>query len=92
MTAYRARDPLEDYSLESLTMVGSLQLDNVRWALIRSKDGIVHRRSLSDYMGKNNGRILKVTEDSVELQELISQSSFGCIKRTTVLHLKNGPS
>lgn len=60
----RRRDALEDFSLEALAMVGSLQQDGERWTLIRTQDGTVHRRKTLDYIGKDNGQILKVRESS----------------------------
>jgi type IV pilus assembly protein PilP len=80
----RKRDALEDFSLEALAMVGSLEQDGERWALIRTQDGTVYRRKTLDYMGKDNGQIRNINERSIELLELISQGE-GCIKKTTIL-------
>ena len=82
----RRRDPLEDFSLEALTMVGSLEQDGERWALIRSQDGVIHRRKTFDYIGKDNGHIRKITETSIELRESISQGD-GCVNKTTILSM-----
>lgn len=81
------RDALEEFPLESLAMVGSLQLSGKRWALISTQDGTIHRRKTYDYVGNNNGQITKITEKSMELLELISDRTIGCIKRVTILTL-----
>jgi type IV pilus assembly protein PilP len=80
------RDALEAFPLDTLSMVGSVERDSERWALIRTRDGIVHRRRVNDYMGEDNGQIMKITENSIELLESISQGG-GCVKKTTILTL-----
>jgi len=80
----RRRDALEDFPLETLTMVGSLEQDGERWVLIRTQDGSIHRRKTLDYIGKDNGQIRKISEHSVELLESIPQG-VGCVKKTTIL-------
>ena len=82
----RRRDALEGFPLQTLTMVGSLERDKERWALIQTQDGGIHRRKVSDYMGEDNGQIKKITENSIELLELISQGG-GCVNKTTILTL-----
>jgi type IV pilus assembly protein PilP len=82
----RERDALEDFPLDTLTLVGSLKQDGERWALIRTQDGTVHRRKTLDYIGKDNGQIRKVSENSIELLESIPQGG-GCVKKTTTLNM-----
>lgn len=84
----RKRDALEEIPLEALAMVGSLEQDGERWALIRTQDGTIHRRKTLDYIGKDNGHIRKITENSIELLETIPQGS-GCVKKTTLLTLND---
>jgi len=78
---------LERYPLDSLFFVGNIQRsDGEQWALIKSKDGIVFRTKKGDYIGPNNGRILRISIDQIELNELIPGID-GCIeKRTTLTH------
>jgi type IV pilus assembly protein PilP len=84
--ATRRRDALEGFPLQTLTMVGSLERDKERWALIQTQDGGIHRRKVNDYVGEDNGQIKKITENSIELLELISQGG-GCVNKTTILTL-----
>lgn len=85
--ADRTLDALEDFPLDSLTMVGSLQQHGERWALIRSQDSVVYRRKTNDYIGQNNGRITRIDESSIELLEQIPDKNIGCFKKITVLSL-----
>ena len=69
----RPRDELEAYSLDTLRMVGTLSQPGVIYALVRSKDGAVHRVSEGRYMGRNHGRITGVFPDRVELVEIVRE-------------------
>ncbi len=68
----RMKEPLEEYTIESLTMVGSLkQAKGVFYALIADKAGSIHQVRVGNYLGKNYGRIVKVSEESVDLIEVV---------------------
>ncbi|MCC5858427.1 MAG: pilus assembly protein PilP [Ectothiorhodospiraceae bacterium] len=67
----RRREELEQYPLDALRMAGTLAQDGQRWALIRDPRGTVHRVSEGNYLGQNHGRIVAITERSVELEELV---------------------
>jgi type IV pilus assembly protein PilP len=47
------------------------------WALVETNDGSVYRMGVGEYLGLFNGRIVKVTSQSVEVIELIPDGS-GC--------------
>lgn len=72
----RRKEPLEDYPLDSLKMVGTLSRGKQSWAVIQAPDGTVHRTQVGDHMGQNFGMISKITEDKIDLIELI-QGSLG---------------
>jgi len=67
----RRREALETYPLDTLKMVGTLDVKGKKWALIMAPDGIVHRVRVGNYMGKNFGKIVKVNEDRVALREIV---------------------
>lgn len=77
----RPKEALEGYPLDSLRMVGILQRNGVTEALIKTQDGTVHRVKTGNYMGQNNGKITRVTEDKVELTEIISDGAGGWLER-----------
>jgi len=84
----RIRDALEEFPLDTLTMVGSLEQEGERWALLRTQEGTIHRRKTLDYIGKDNGHIQSITENSIELLESIPQGA-GCVNKTTILSLND---
>ncbi len=69
--ASRPKEELETFALDSLRMTGTMEQKEVMWALIKDSENKVHRVSAGNYLGKNDGRILRITEDKVELIEIV---------------------
>ncbi len=67
----RRKEELEFFPLDSLRMVGTLEQDGKRWALVKDKDGTIHRVTTGNHMGRNYGRIVEITEDKIKLVELV---------------------
>lgn len=68
---HRNREELEQYELDSLRMVGTLEDLDAQWGIILDPTGTVHRIKVGNYMGKNVGKILNIYEDKIELREII---------------------
>ncbi|RMG31924.1 MAG: pilus assembly protein PilP [Gammaproteobacteria bacterium] len=83
----RPREPLEEYALDSLRMVGTLEKEGRRWALIQTPEGTVHRVTVGNYLGRNNGRIVRITDLGVELKEIVPDGLGGWKERKTTLAL-----
>ncbi len=73
----RKKDELEQFSLDNMTMRGTMEGGGRRWALIHTPTGVVHRVGVGRYMGLNQGRVLRVDANGVELQEWIADGK-GC--------------
>lgn len=87
----RPQEPLEEFALDSLSYVGTLQQDGELWALIKDPAGTVHRVQTGDYMGTNYGKIQSITPQSIQLRELVKdQQSGGWRKQETSLALDEG--
>jgi len=67
----RRRHPLEAHALDSLRMVGMLEIKGTRWALLKTKDGTVHRVKPRNYIGQNHGLITKIFDGKIELREIV---------------------
>ncbi|MEI2771980.1 MAG: pilus assembly protein PilP [Candidatus Competibacter sp.] len=69
----RVREELEKYSLGSLKMKGTFRVGggNELWALVLAPDGVVHRVQKNNYLGTNHGKILNITEQRVDLKEIV---------------------
>lgn len=67
----RRKEPLEEYPLDALKMVGTLAQGRQSWAVIQAPDGTTHRASLGHHMGQNFGKVTRITEEKLNLIELI---------------------
>lgn len=85
----RYKEVLESYPLESLSMVGSLQQNNVIFALIKSPDGTLHRVKIGNHLGQNFGRINHISESEVKLLEIVQDGVNDWTERISALMLKN---
>ena len=87
----RPREVLENHDLNDLDMVGTLQgVDGVLFALIRDDEDAVHRVSRGNYMGRNYGRIVRVSETLIELIEIVPNGQGGWVERPRSLSLEEG--
>ena len=85
--AERSREFLEQFPLDTLRMVGTMQLGDTNYGLIQTSDGLIHRVVPGNYMGQNDGRISTVTESDIELVEIISDGIGGYLERQAAIAL-----
>lgn len=85
----RAREDLERYALDSLRMVGTLARDDVVYGVVLAPGGGVYRVQRDNYMGKNHGRIRAITEDRIELVEIVSDGAEGWEERLAAVALSD---
>jgi len=83
----RNKEELENFALDSLRMLGTLELDSELWAIIRSPDGTIHRTQTGNFIGHNHGKIIAIYEDSMEINEIVPDSQGGWQERTAGLAL-----
>jgi type IV pilus assembly protein PilP len=81
----RPAEPLEEFPLDGLRMVGTLEQNEASWALINDTDGTIHRVQAGNYAGQNHGKITRVTEFEVELTEIIPDGIGGWIERQATI-------
>lgn len=84
----RRKEPLEGYSLDSLRMVGTLEQDQTRWALIMDPDGMLHRVRTGNYLGRNDGKITRVDPTELLLTEIIEKAPGEWDQRQASMALK----
>jgi type IV pilus assembly protein PilP len=85
----RTKEYLEQFGLDSLSMVGTLTQAETLWILMQDQDGGVHRVKLGNYMGRNHGKIIEATETYVSLIEIVSNGLDGWIERPRTINLKS---
>jgi len=77
----RPKEYLEQFELDTLSMVGKFAMGDSEWALIRDPDGVVHRVAVGNYIGRNYGRVTYIQPREIGLSELISDGSGGWLVR-----------
>jgi type IV pilus assembly protein PilP len=81
----RSREPLEEFPLDALRLVGVVTFNARTYAMVRAPDSVIHRVSIGDHMGQNYGRINKVSEAEVRLTEIIPDGFGGYLERPAAL-------
>ena len=84
--ATRPKEPLEAYPLESLKMVGTLSQKGVTYALVRA-DASVYRVKAGNYLGQNFGIITEITDNQINLKELVQDASGDWTERKIALQI-----
>lgn len=72
---------LEQFPLDSLRMVGTMEQDEVQWALIRTPERNIQRVKEGNYMGQNHGRIDQITDTRIEITEIVPDGFGGYQER-----------
>jgi len=67
----RNKEYLEQFPLDTLAMVGTLDREGTTFGLVQTKDGMVHRVQAGNYVGQNDGRIVVINEAGIRLEELV---------------------
>ena len=83
----RSREFLEQFPLDTLRMVGTLELGETHFGLVQTSDGLIHRVVPGNYMGQNDGRIVAVNDSEIELVEIISDGIGGYLERDAAVGL-----
>lgn len=83
----RRKEELEQFPLDSLRMMGSLEQDDVIWGIVSSSDGTLHRVRAGNYMGMNNGQIIRISEEEIELTEIVSDEKNSWRERQATIAL-----
>jgi type IV pilus assembly protein PilP len=87
--AHRNREFLEQYSLDTMKMVGSMQQSGQIFGLVQTKDGLVHRVTTGNYIGQNDGKITAITPSKIDVREIVPDGLGGYIERPAALALND---
>lgn len=84
----RPKEPLEAFPVESLKMVGVLQQNKQTFALVRA-DTSLYRVKVGNYLGQNFGLVTSITENQLQLRELIQDAAGDWAERQSSLQLQD---
>ena len=83
----RNREFLEQFSLDTLKMVGTFKVGTQFYGLVQSKDGLVHKVQPGNYLGQNDGKVTEISGGKISLVEIIPDGLGGYIERPASLAL-----
>ena len=83
----RKREALEQFPLDTLSFVGHLEKSGVRWGLVGAPDKSVYRIQVGNFLGKNYGEILAISETAIEIKEVIPDGAGSWVDRKASLSL-----
>jgi len=85
----RDKEYLEQFPLDTLAMVGTLDRSGQTFGLVKTKDGMVHRVTSGNFVGQNDGRIVDVDDAGIRLEELVPDGIGGFYKRPAEIGLND---
>lgn len=83
----RSREPLEEFPLDELRMQGIIQTARITYALIKAPDGVIHRVTVGNHLGQNDGQVKSIAETAVVLAEIVPDGFGGWVSRSASLTL-----
>ena len=80
---------LEQFTFDSLRMVGTLSRAGARWGLIQDPGGGVHRVAPGTFLGRNRGEVVELTETSLSVVEFAPDGEGGWAERVRIMNLQS---
>jgi len=85
----RSREYLEQFPLDSLDMVGTLQQGAATYGLVQTADGLINRVTVGNYVGQNDGRIIEINESEIRVKEIVSDGIGGYLERDAAIRISD---
>jgi type IV pilus assembly protein PilO len=89
-TEQRVKELLESFPITALQMVGTIKKSGTHWAMISTTHHTVHQITIGSYIGQHNGRVTAISDNAVEVTELISGAE-GLKEKKVFLKLVTSP-
>jgi type IV pilus assembly protein PilP len=83
----RRKEPLEDFPLDSMALVGSMVRAGKPVALV-TVGKLLYQVRQGDHLGQNYGRITAIAETEITLREIVQDAAGEWIERTASLQLQ----
>lgn len=83
----RNKEFLEAFALDTLKMVGTMNIGGKYYGLVRATDGLVYRVLPGNYLGQSDGRITSIEPSRISVTEIIPDGLGGFIERAAGLAL-----
>lgn len=84
----RSKEQLEHYSFGSFSMVGTIKLKEEQlWALVSVPDSGIHKIKEGYFMGQNHGKVVRVSQQRIDIIEIVPNGVGGWLERPRSLVL-----
>ena len=83
----RRREPLEQYPLDTIKMVGLLQKPGMTYAILQM-DKLIFQAKVGNYIGQNFGMITNVTDEGMDIKEIVQDAAGEWVERRARLELQ----
>ena len=83
----RPREPLEEFPLDALKMVGTMSQAQRPYVIVKTSEGTALRATIGNYMGQNDGKIKQIIpeEQKVLLTEIVLDNAGRWVNRDVEL-------
>jgi type IV pilus assembly protein PilP len=82
----RVKEPLESFSLDAISMLGTITQDKETFALVKAGPNL-YRVKRGNYLGQNFGVITSIDDTQISLRELVQDSGGEWVERTSAVPL-----
>ncbi|MDH4449781.1 MAG: pilus assembly protein PilP [Rhodoferax sp.] len=83
----RKKEHLESFPLDAMVFVGSIKKQGQHMALIKV-DNLLYQVRSGNYLGQNYGKVLSVSEEKVQIREIVQDVVGEWTERTAALELQ----
>lgn len=83
----RRKEPLEEYPLDAIALVGSMQRAGQPVALV-TVGKLLYQVRPGEHLGQNYGRVTKITETELTLREIVQDATGEWVERMASLQLQ----
>ncbi len=77
----REREPLERFALGTLRLVGFVKQGGELFALVQSPDGGIARVVVGSHLGRNHGRVVRLSEGGLDIVEIVPDGAGAWMER-----------
>ena len=84
----RPKEYLERFNIAQLSMVGTIEKEGTRWALVRAGSNSIHRVTLGNRIGQNYGKVVDIRPKGIDLVEVVVNGQGGWIERPRSLNMR----
>lgn len=85
----RPREFLEQFPLDTLRMVGTLDARGDSFGLVQTSGGLIYRVTVGHHLGQNYGRVTSISGSEITLIEIISDGIGGYLERPAAIGLSD---